>query len=316
MGAHDAASPGTPGSKDRLCALIVTYNCGGRVEATFRSVLPQVGRMILVDNGSEDDTPGFLETLRDAHPAEVEILRIETNAGIAGALNRGMKRALAAGYEWVLTMDHDSVADEGMVARLFDAWEATPDPDAVLLVAPVFVDRASRRPGELYRYEGWRRTRLTGLIPSHDLLEPTVVITSGNLVATRAYEKAGGFDERLFIDFVDHDFCLRGWAAGLTVVCATKARLAHAVGSPVTRVFCGRTFSSTNHAPGRRYFQSRNLVEMVRRYGTRWPGYALDIVAAFARDVLGIVLLERGRWPKIRAIARGALDSGRHFGRR
>ncbi len=315
MEVPNADNPGIPGSKERVCALIVTYNCGERVEATFRSVLPQVGKVILVDNGSEDDTSRFLGALRDAHPAEVEVLRIGTNAGIAGALNLGMKRAMAAGFAWVLTMDHDSVADDGMVERLFDAWEAMPGRDGVLLAAPVFVDRTSGRPGELYRYDGWRHTRLTGLIPSRDLLEPTVVITSGNLVATRAYEKAGGFDERLFIDFVDHDFCLRGRAAGLKVVCATKARLAHSVGNPVTRAFCGRTFSSTNHAAARRYFQSRNLVEMVRRHRKRWPGYAFDIVSAFLRDLLGIALLERDRWQKIRAMARGALDSGKHFGR-
>jgi len=316
METRNGGNPGEPGSAgNRCCALIVTYNCADRVAPTFDSVAPQVEKVFLIDNGSSDGTAAFLGKLRHDGAGRVDLVLLEKNIGIAGALNLGMQRAMTDGYEWVLTMDHDSVAEEGMVARLFDACEGTPDRESVLLAAPVFVNRETGRAGELYRYEGWRGIRLTDLIPRRDILDPTVVITSGNLVRTEAYAKAGGFDERLFVDFVDHDFCLRGRLAGLKVVCATKARIAHSVGNPVRRTIFGLTFSSTNHSPARRYTMTRNLAEMVRRYGRTFPAYALHAVSAYLRDLAAVLVCENERREKFRMMAKGLRDSRGHFAR-
>ena len=74
---------------ERVCAVIVTYNCGNKVFPTARSVMPQVDRVLFIDNGSRDSTGKILERIRDESPRSVEIVTLEENRGIAYALNLG-----------------------------------------------------------------------------------------------------------------------------------------------------------------------------------------------------------------------------------
>jgi len=284
------------------------------VGPSLSSLLPQVGKILVIDNGSDEETLAFLEGVRFRWPDNIVIHSLPGNIGIAGALNIGIRKASAMGFQWVLTMDHDSEAAPDLLVHLIEAISRSPDPGNVLVSAPVPFDQETGEPGVLPAYDGWRKRVLSSGAGSEELLYPDVVIASGSLVDLRHCGEAP-FDETLFIDYVDHDFCLKGKNRGLWIVCAPRAVLKHRVGNRISGNLLGRRISSTNHPAGRRYYQARNLVEMVRRYGRRRPGYALDIVKSFLRDLLGIFLLEEGRGEKIRAIVRGMLDSGRHFGR-
>src|SRR5690606_15023713 len=99
-----------------------------------------------------------------------------------------------------------------------------------------------------------------------DLRGLTVVVTSGALTDLRCWEAVGGFDEALFIDFVDTDYCLRCRAAGRTIAVCAAAKLRHQLGRRETRRVGGFTFHPTHHAPLRHYFLARNRVRMVRRH--------------------------------------------------
>src|SRR5512134_1832331 len=143
-----------------MCAVVVTYNCGPGVGPTIRSVLPQVERLVIVDNGSVEETRSFLEGVRAENTDTVEWILLPENVGIAGALNAGMRRGIELGYPWILTMDHDSIADSRMVDALRRAVLQDTDPEKILLAAPVYVDRSTGEEGRLYRYNGWKRERL------------------------------------------------------------------------------------------------------------------------------------------------------------
>ena len=50
--------------KDRICAVIVTYNCGENFLNTFKSVENQVDKIVIVDNGSTENTIRMLNKLK------------------------------------------------------------------------------------------------------------------------------------------------------------------------------------------------------------------------------------------------------------
>src|SRR5208282_1867150 len=104
-----------------VCAVIVTYHIGEAIHRCFNSIHPQVGHVILVDNGSDERTRRELDKL--ALQSSVTVILNERNEGIAHALNQGVKGALDKGYPWVLTLDHDSQASPDMVERLLQAAE-------------------------------------------------------------------------------------------------------------------------------------------------------------------------------------------------
>ncbi|MHC4946141.1 MAG: glycosyltransferase, partial [Planctomycetota bacterium] len=264
------------------------------------------------DNGSGEDTLAALEKLRSRHPDSVEIVTLGRNHGVAYALNVGMRRARCAGFSWALTMDHDSVADPSMVESLLAGLARWPSKEKVLISAPVFVHKETMVPGLMVHYDGWKRICLSAKCPE-DILTPTVVITSGNLVRIDLHEAIGGYDESLFVDYVDHDFCLRGRRLGLDIIVPAGARLYHSVGNPVSKRILGKIRISSNHSPFRRYTIGRNRTEMIRRYGAFFPGYAYWTFFEFFKDALAILFCETGVSRKLNMMGKGIIDSGRYF---
>lgn len=296
-----------------VCAVIVTFRCGSGVIPTFRSVSSQVEHVVFVENGSGDDTRAVIEALRNEDVAKVGVVALEENRGIAGALNIGMTRAMALGYRFVLTMDHDSIAGEGMVRSLQEGRARFPRTENVLVAAPVFVDRNMNVEARIFRYGRGIRVTLPTSVPGA-IVEPEVVITSGNLVDAELYQRVGGFDERLFIDYVDHDFCLRGRRMGFDVIVCSNGRLFHAIGKAIPRKLpFGRTWFSSGHSPERRYTMSRNRLWMIRKYWRDFPGYAFWMAVEYLKDFLGIVVSEDKRFEKMGMMWRGFRESGSYF---
>jgi GT2 family glycosyltransferase len=119
--------------------------------------------IVLVDDGSTDDTPARLDDFRRSHPERaVTIVRQARNGGLSAARNAGIR---AARGEFVLFTDSDCVAEPGWLGAMLKGFEA-PDVAAVLgwvVDAPPrnWAERAYRvspnvRPGQ------WRRRVLAG----------------------------------------------------------------------------------------------------------------------------------------------------------
>ncbi len=79
-------------SSPRVLAVIPTYNSATHIEKTLASLLkqdyPHV-RRVVIDDCSRDGTAGVLSRYRDV----VEVLRNDTNSGLAYGLNRGLSLA-------------------------------------------------------------------------------------------------------------------------------------------------------------------------------------------------------------------------------
>src|SRR5688500_10357031 len=89
----------------RTCAVVVTYFPDADVLRRARAIASQVGTMVVVDNGSgpaHDDTLHSLTSIPN-----LTLLRNDTNLGLAGALNQGLRWAQEHGYVWGLMFDQD-----------------------------------------------------------------------------------------------------------------------------------------------------------------------------------------------------------------
>jgi glycosyltransferase involved in cell wall biosynthesis len=64
-------------------------------------------RLLLVDDGSSDDTLAVLEALRECAPLHVDVLALERNQGKAEAVRRGVLAAMAQGAKYVGYWDAD-----------------------------------------------------------------------------------------------------------------------------------------------------------------------------------------------------------------
>ena len=96
-----------------------------RIVAELERISPE-GRLLIVDDGSTDDTDAVVARLKEQHPA-VEYLPLGRNMGKAAALQRGFQAALDGGAEIVVMMDADGQDDPvelpGLVARLGEGFD-------------------------------------------------------------------------------------------------------------------------------------------------------------------------------------------------
>ena len=110
-------------SQQHICALIPTYNNGGTILDVVRRVHSFVRDVIIVDDGSTDDTPQLLTTL----DFEVTIVTHTRNKGKGAALKSGFKKAIELGFDYALTIDADGQHYPEDIPLLLKALDVHPN---------------------------------------------------------------------------------------------------------------------------------------------------------------------------------------------
>lgn len=279
-------------------AIVVPVHAPPPEVVTRIADLTRQGPVVVVDDGSPARSRALLAEIA-AQPG-VEVLAMGGNRGIAAALNRGLTAAFAAGASAVVTFDQDSTAEPDHLARLHRWLSAT---DRLGVVGPAMIEA--------------RHMPDPDAIGPHDAGE---LLQSGMLIPRSTWEEVGEFDEDLFIDFVDHDYCLRVRRAGLRVLVDPTLTMQHRLGDPDGRQLppiAGRHPRSSHHGPDRRYYINRNLVHMVRRYRHDDPAWTRAMVRGVVKADLLALLVDHRRAAKAKAIGQGLYDGWRgRVGRR
>jgi rhamnosyltransferase len=133
-----------------------------------------------------------------------------------------------------------------------------------------------------------------------------MAITSGCLTRIAAWAQLGGFDETLFIDFVDTDYCLRAQRAGWTIAVSAQAQLQHSLGKRSVCQIAGIELRPTNHGPLRRYYIARNRIRMICRHGVHVPHWLVFEVCWTLYNLFRVLVAEKDLWRKFRAEIWGA----------
>lgn len=95
-----SASPQAP--REPVAAVIPVYNERATVADVVRRTIPFVDRVIVVDDGSTDESVRALDGL------DVDLIRHRANRGKGAALIGGIEAAKAAGMRFVVTLDADN----------------------------------------------------------------------------------------------------------------------------------------------------------------------------------------------------------------
>jgi rhamnosyltransferase len=292
--------------RDTVAAVIVTYRPDlERFETVLGAAGPQVRSLVVVDNGSPDACE--IARLVDAIPT-ARLVALEENHGIAAGFNAGIAAALSGSpeIEWVLTLDQDSVLDGAAVSTALDCLATLQHAISGrcgvigLRHRPVTADRGLWRLAE-------RRLDLGDLGTFRRRL---LLISSGNLVRSEVAESCR-FDERLFIDQVDYDFCAEVRDAGFELFELKQVLMDHRIGRDVQIGKLRRPYENGQ----RLYYIVRNSTELVWRRRLP-PSVWLAQLATWTRSYLGLHgIRSLGRY--IAIVTAGLTDCAlRRFGRR
>lgn len=277
-------------SATNVCAVVVAYFPDDEFEARLQAILPQVARLVVVDNTPEAIPPS--PDLTAAWGDRLHYVANHANRGVAAALNQGLEYAWQQGLPWLLTLDQDTQCYPDMVGILGRVYEGCRPRPAVI--------------GSNY-FDPLNHRLKVQVGDETESLEQKTVITSGSLVATRVAGKLNGFREDYFIDQLDHEFCLRVRAYGYRVVISRRPAMAHSVGRPggARLPFLGVL---PNHPPVRKYYIARNTVVTVAEYWRREPAWCLRRLVRLLLGLGEMALLEEHRFSKVHAFACGVVD--------
>ena len=255
----------------------VLYNGHGCVGAFAESLAAQTRRdwrLIAVDNASADGGAALLSAAADPR---IGVLRNARNTGFARAANQGIRVALAAGAEFVVLLNNDTVLPADFL-RHFLAVRAT-------LHADVLVPRIMHlhRPGSAW-YAGGHLEHGWIFRNIHEAFDPadtrsvrTVDFASACClgISRAALRRVGLFDESFFVYWEDADFCLRLTQQRIAIHYAHDVVMFHE-GAHATGGEFGARFN-------RRYF--RSYVQVLRKHFGL--GVALRTVGRVALKELG-----------------------------
>lgn len=270
----------------------------------LRALLPQAGRVTVVDNASTD---GTRELLRSDFP-QVEHLVLKGNLGYGRANNEGIARALDGGAEFVALLNNDVEVEPGWLRALLDAARAQP--------------RAGLLTGTLL-FRGEETVNSTGLdidalgrardrdfrLPLAGLRrgDGPVAGVSGGAALLRAsmLREVGLFDPAYFAYYEDVDLSLRAARAGWQSWYVRGATARHRFGA-----------SFGAGSPRQRYLLGRGHLRTLALHQPLVKAAALIPATIAYRAVLKAPLeLLRGRpalaLAELRAAGGGALEAAR-----
>jgi glycosyltransferase involved in cell wall biosynthesis len=167
----DAKTDANRGAREafRVCALIPAFNEAGTVADVITGVRPYVDGVIVVDDGSTDDTASLAEAAADAGSgARVVVLRHPENLGKGHAVRTGLAQILAPAtpsqpaFTHVLLIDGDMQHRPSDVPALIAAARAT---GADLVVGERVFDK-TRMPSSRYYSNVIGSWALSGFIGS------------------------------------------------------------------------------------------------------------------------------------------------------
>jgi rhamnosyltransferase len=269
------------------CTVVVTFHPPPRFFETLPALRAIATRTIVVDNGSGTQTLSRLRHLAAA--GAIDLIANHANLGLAAALNQGIGMARGHGSAWVLLLDQDSEVAPGILDYMAAALSDYPDSSRVAVIGANY--GLPQEPNGRYPSDVSINRRIS---------VQTVLITSGSLISVPDFDKIGPFDDGLFIDHVDHEYCLRARRLGFAVIATREVLLTHSIGKESTHLLLGRRLIASNHAPQRRYYMARNSIVIARRYFRDEPRWVTATLRRALRDVLVMLLFEQDRGEKLK----------------
>ncbi len=134
----------------------------------------------------------------------IRYLSDTSNPGVSCAYNRGARLAKELGERYVLFLDDETIFPENALSLYLSTIEAHSD---LALLAPILT--SGRKIYSPCRHILHASFPLRTVTPGELPVKRMSVLGSGMCVRLNAFEMLGGFDERIGLDFADHDFVRR-----------------------------------------------------------------------------------------------------------
>lgn len=274
--------------KIKIASVIVLYHPADQVIETIRALALDCSDVVVAVNSASD---AFLSKVSEING--VALLKNSTNVGMATALNIGIQYALeSCGVDFVALFDQDSLPPPRLVSSLV-AEGLVLNEVKLACIGPKLVDQKAGRAS--YRITNTQ----------NDINKPRSIPTSGSVISKEAFKVIGPMLEGLFIDGIDHEWCLRAYSKGYVVKVSDRLKMVHNMGD-IGINFFGQ-FKPIHMSPVRHYYIIRNALYLSKLsyLPLRWRAFEL---IKTVRRALVYLAISKDKLKTISSIYLGVID--------
>lgn len=285
----------------RVAVIILNWNGEKLLKTFLPSVVantdPEIGRVVVADNGSSDDSVGLLER---EFPG-VDLLRFDCNYGFAGGYNRAIE---GVQEEIVVLLNSDVEVASGWLEPLVAVLDCRKD---VAAVQPKILSYQHKTRfeyagacGGYIDYLGFPfcRGRILDVVEDdrgqYDHVAEVFWCSGAALCVRReAYLQYGGLDERFFAHMEEIDFCWRLRNQGWKLQVVPESVVYHLGGGSLPM----------NH-PHKLFLNYRNNLLMLYKNLDRRRGLRVLRMRYFLDAAAILLFFVKGEWSNVKAVLR------------
>lgn len=270
----------------RFIAVVVLYKADKNLKKNINSYINFIDKLYVIDN-----TPG-LESKKNMFLIydNVEYIHFGINKGISYAINFVLQQLNE--NDLLMTMDQDTSFLPNMMCKYKDEVKN------MLEVDPSIASFAANY----------------GVFTVKDrmpCMEIERTITSGNIIRVDIAKKIGGFNEDLFIDEVDLEFCYRLRKKKYKIVLFKNIILDHHFGEQEIKKIFNRKIEVRHYSPMRHYYIMRNKLFIIWNYPRMVFSsrkYINEYLFGCLKELVKIILFEKEKKEKIKACNLAIID--------
>jgi len=208
--------------KTKIYLVIVTYKTEeDSLEKLLNSIKFQVDKVLIVDN-----TPNFTNGLEKFRDEKTEAIYLNENTGIAYAQNIGIKKALEEEADFIMLSDDDTLYPENYVNEMLKVFQKKKE-EKIAAVAPICRNIIIKKPAPFIKRGTFL---LKKYYPNSGYHEITQAIASGLVLNAKYLKKIGLMNEKLFMDYVDLEWCWRAIKKGYKIIGNANVAIEHKLG--------------------------------------------------------------------------------------
>lgn len=268
--------------KNRCCICLVLYKPNSNEIKKIAQYMNYVEKIYIYDNSETSSLKIITEITSKTN---FQYYFNGENDGISIAYNKMAEDVVNDGFDFFLALDQDSTIAQTSFSSALKSLSST-DNVAIYAMNTILNSRL-----------------ITDT--NRKLTDISFAITSGSIFNIRIFIDNGGYDENLFIDGVDREYCLRALKNRQKIKLLNGINLYQQLGQGHANLL-----GIYEHNPLRNYYIYRNRFYVIRKYPYYFKGFKIIkfLYLSCLKQILSIILFESDKLKKLKYLYKGYSD--------
>ena len=264
-------------------AVIVVYNPNIKLlQKNIDCIKNQVDKLIICDNSDNDQ---IKKIVKKKFSDLYNYIDNNGNKGIAYAINRAVEYCNQKRIKWLLTLDQDSICPPNMI-EIYKKY---------LIINKIGIICCATN-----------YNNVTVDVGKEEFEYVKQCITSASLINIEICEKLGGYDESMFIDLVDFEYCYRLVNNDYKILKVNNVILKHNLGDLKLKKILFKSVHVGNHKSIRKYYIARNTIYLHKKDKKNMP--FIRCIYKLMTLYIKTIFYEKNRLEKLKKINIGIID--------